>query len=91
MTFAGTYGRASSAIIAVLDQAELKLVGMAESIRAFAAEMQWQDQGALEALASLQSRVDEALAVPPVPVPPETPVVQYNGWFAKTGPHQQPF
>ena len=91
VTFAGTYGRASSAVIAVLDQAELKLVGMAEAIRAFAAEMQWQDEAALEALASLQSRVDEALAVPPAPVPPETPVLQYNGWIAKTGQHQQPF
>lgn len=78
-------------MIAVLDQAELKLVGMAEAIRAFASEMQWQDQSALDALASLQSTVDAALAVPPVPVPSDTPVMQYNGWTVKSSQHQQPF
>ncbi|MBI9115881.1 hypothetical protein [Sanguibacter suaedae] len=87
VTFAQTYRDASSAIIAVLDQAELKLVGMAEAIRTFATDMQWQDQAALDALSSLERRIDDALAPPPIP----TPDVQQNGHIIKTHQHQQPF
>jgi hypothetical protein len=87
VTFAGTYRDASSAIIAVLDQAELKLVGMAEAIRTFAADMQWQDQAATDALTLLGQRIDDALAPPPLP----TPDVQQNGQIIKTHQHQQPF
>ncbi|MEP7762636.1 hypothetical protein [Sanguibacter sp. 25GB23B1] len=86
VTFAATYGSASSAIIAVLDQAELKIVGMAEAIRTYAAEMQWQDQATLDALSSLERRVDDALAAPPL----VTSGLQYNGQSIKTRQHQQP-
>ena len=86
VSFAGTYNRASSSIIAVLDQAELKIVGMAEAVRAFADEMQWQDQSVVDALSTLETRVDEALALPPLP----RPDVQHDGRISKTNMHQQP-
>lgn len=86
VAFAGTYNRASAAIVAVLDQAELKIVSMAEAVRAFATEMQWQDQSVLDALSTMETKVDEALAPRPLP----RPDLMTNGRISKTGMHQQP-
>lgn len=86
VTFATTYVNASSATIDVIDAAELRVAGMAEAIRLFASQMQIQDQSALDALAGLEKKIDEALAPAPIP----TPDVQYNGQIIKTHKHQQP-
>jgi hypothetical protein len=80
------YVNACAATVAVIDQAEVKLVGMADALRAYVASMQVQDQAALDALTSLEQRIDAALAPKPVPVPER----QADGRIAKTHRHQQP-
>jgi len=80
------YVNACAATVAVIDQAEVKLVGMADALRAYVVSMQAQDQAALDALVGLEKRLDEALAPKPVPVPDR----QAGGRIAKTHRHQQP-
>ena len=59
---------------------------MAEAIRLFAAGMELQDKTALDALAGLEKKIDDALAPTPVPIPD----VQRNGRIIKTHQNQQP-
>ena len=87
VSFAGTYVSACSATIAIVDAAEVQVAGMAEAIRLFAAGMELQDTTALDALAGLEKKIDEALAPTPLPVPD----VQQNGRIIKEHMHQQPF
>ncbi|MEP7766160.1 hypothetical protein [Sanguibacter sp. 25GB23B1] len=87
VSFAGTYVGACSATIAVVDKAEAQVVGMADAIRLFAAGMDLQDTTALDALAGLEKKVEEALAPTPLPVPDR----QQDGRIIKTHMHQQPF
>jgi hypothetical protein len=80
------YVNACAATVAVIDQAEVKLVGMADALRAYVTSMQVQDQAALDALAGLEAKIDAALAPTPVPVPER----QADGRIAKAHRHQQP-
>ena len=86
VSFAGTYVGACSATISVVDAAEAQVAGMAEAIRLFAAGMELQDKTALDALAGLEKKIDDALAPTPVPIPD----VQRNGRIIKTHQNQQP-
>lgn len=62
--FAGAYLGAVNATVDVLYQAETKVSGLVQSLRAFADEIQLADEDALNALTKLEEQADEQLLLP---------------------------
>lgn len=65
--FAGSYIDTAATTVAIIDQAELKIVGMVDAIRVFVTDFQHKDQTALDALTALESKADAALVPTPIP------------------------